>query len=105
MAFISIDTDTYYDGDRANIRDLEVPVRPTPYHVYNRKVRQWVLDDGKVLDLKKRILNQLDEDLREKTVLLNLTAEQKSDAETDYNNKLNILSTVNDPVILQELLI
>ena len=104
MAFISIEDGTYYDGDKADLKDIEVPIRPTPYHIYNRKLKQWILDDGKVLDLKKQILNQLDEDLKAKTLLLNLTTEQKVEAEKEYNDKISILSTVNDPIVLlQEL--
>lgn len=105
MPFISIEDGTYYDGDRANLLDIEVPTRPTPYHIYNKNMRQWILDNNKVMQLKKDILAQLDENLKAKTILMNLTSEQKEEARQEYNAKLEILSSTNDPIKLQELLI
>lgn len=102
MAFIDIDG-LYYEGDLANLHDIEVPTRPTPYHTYNKKLKQWVVDNDKVMVLKKQVLQKLDEELRVKTLLLNLTNEEKDAINKHYNDKVQQLSKVNDPVILQEI--
>ena len=102
MAFIDMDG-FYYEGEQANINDIQVPVRPTPYHKYNSNLKEWVLDDEKVLDLKKRILSQLDEDLKAKTILLNLNDEQKRQVQDKYDEQLQLLSSTDDPIILQEI--
>lgn len=104
MGFISIEDGSYYEGDLENILDLKVSPQPTPYHTYNKNMKQWVLDHNKVIQLKRNILAQLDEELKAKTILLNLTSEQKEEARKDYDIKVEFLSNNDDPIILlQEL--
>lgn len=102
MAFIDIDG-FYYEGEKGDINDIQVPTRPTPYHKYDLNLKEWIIDDKKVLDLKKRILSQLDEDLKAKTLLLNLNNEQKKKVQDRYDEQLQLLSNTNDPIILQEI--
>lgn len=104
MYYISITDGTYYEGERENILDIEVPQRPSPYHSYSKKTKQWYLDNNKVLELKKSILAKLDEDLHTKTVLYNLTAEELEKITREYKEKITILTSTNDIQILQDLL-
>ena len=93
----------YYEGERASINDIEVPERPSIYHMYSKKARQWILDNDKVLDLKRRILNQLENDLKSKLTLLNLTEEEKENLQKEYNLKIDQLSSSNDPQIIEKI--
>ena len=102
MGFIDLNG-LYYEGDIADLHDMEVPNRPTPYHTYNKKLKQWVLDDSKVLTLKKEVLARLDEELRTKTLLLNLTEDEKKAVNELYKERIAKLSRINDPVLIQEI--
>lgn len=101
MAFIDMNGN-YYEGDMADVRDLEVPTRTTPYHTYNKKLKQWVLDNDKVMILKKQVLTRLDDELRTKTLLMNLTEDEKIAVKKSYDEKVAQLSKCNDPIKLQE---
>ena len=101
MAFIDMNGN-YYEGDMADVRDLEVPARPTPYHAFNKKLKQWVLDEEKVMILKKQVLTRLDDELRTKTLLLNLSEDEKKFVKKSYDEKVAQLATCNDPIKLQE---
>lgn len=100
MAYLDINGN-YYEGDLADIRDLEVPTRPTPYHMFNSKLRQWVLDENKVMTLKKQVLANLDEELRVKLLLMNLNEDEKNALRNVYEDKVKELSNCNDPLVLQ----
>lgn len=102
MAFIDIDG-FYYEGEKANINDIAVPTRPSLYHRYDQNLKEWVLDDKKVLELKRRILFQLDEDLKAKTLLLNLNDIEKQKIQNKYDEQIKLLSDTDDPIILQEI--
>ena len=92
----------YYEGERFTFDDIEVNSRPTEYHKYSTKLKQWIVDDEAVENLKAKLLNQLDEELRTKTIILNMTSEEKEALKKKYEEKLKLLSIENDPIILQE---
>ena len=92
----------YYEGEKFAFSDIEVNNRPTEYHKYSTKLRQWVIDDEAVENLKSKLLNQLDEELRTKTIILNMTSEEKEQLKKKYEEKIRLLSIENDPIILNE---
>ena len=93
----------YYEGEQASLEDIEVPVRPSIYHIYNAKLKEWVIDDNKVLELKKMVLQKLDEELEVKMKLFHLTDQEKRLLQDKYDKCIDILSTCNDPSVIESL--
>lgn len=92
----------YYEGEKFNFEDIEVSSRPTEYHKYNTKLKQWVVDEDAIAALKERLLNQLDNDIRVRTTIFNMTSEEKEKLKNKYEKMIQLLSVENDPIVLQE---
>lgn len=98
--YLTVD-DLYYEGDRACVTDREVTPRPTAYHTYVRKLKQWTLDDAKVALLKRQMISLLDEQYATKK-LLNLNENELRALEEVHAKKVKEITNSNDPMVIEK---
>ena len=104
MAFLP-KNDEYYEGERANIDDIKVPIRPSIYHKYDRDNKIWILDDKQFTYYKKIIIERINIIYKEKIELLSLSNGEKEELRNMYDILINQITNAKTVEELQNIVI
>lgn len=95
---------TIYTGERENIRDIKIPVRPSMFHKFDKANKRWVLDNNEISSYKLMLIDRINNDYKTKIEnSTNMSNTDKLAIRDKYDVMINKIKSTTDPIALQEI--